>query len=74
MARLTSQKVFIGFQFLVVRLKEVLKHQERLKMDISIPCGSIKSLIHNITASLNGISIPCGSIKRRIADGIGRQS
>ena len=55
-----------AFQFLVVRLKDLLAGAGLQFHKISIPCGSIKRS-GTLTRPLNfGISIPCGSIKRNV--------
>ena len=40
---LQYDNIVLGFQFLMVRLKEIKKEYEEIKKEISIPYGSIKS-------------------------------
>ena len=53
----------LAFQFLLVRLKEKHHDSRRRNEDISIPSGTIKSLIFRVKPSLLLISIPSGTIK-----------
>ena len=55
-----------AFQFLMVRLKDYLSCQRSNPGSISIPYGSIKSILRRLRSSFAGyISIPYGSIKRK---------
>ena len=51
------------FQFLVVRLKGDCRTSQTAVRCISIPCGSIKSIVGLTLRKGLLISIPCGSIK-----------
>ena len=54
----------IGFQFLMVQLKDKNALQELQPNEISIPYGSIKSIRKTVSDPVfNDISIPYGSIK-----------
>jgi len=55
-----------GFQFLMVRLKEIM-NLKYLLMSISIPYGAIKSILIALVLILKYmISIPYGAIKRNL--------
>ena len=52
------------FQFLVVQLREGEQDFPSVRNSVSIPCGTIKSLIKKYQRLLMRVSIPCGTIKR----------
>ena len=60
----------LSFQFLMVRLKELNLTAPTSGYLISIPYGSIKSVLRHIPRANEQISIPYGSIKRGVGGGL----